>query len=259
MANTSPKYNEKYRIFDVFTEKQLVEIKDYCRGLNLQDGVASQILSNYAQDPEKYALHRMAKKNQEAYDMETVLYNKIKNSIFNQDAAWQFWTTAHDITRPMYSQMDVGGYYKPHFDHPQGTGMFSTTIFLDDPDTYEGGELEIYADGKVESFKLDAGQAVTYETGLAHQVKEVTSGQRRVLVFWAKTQSTNFETTYKIREYVIEQLKYASPSSPHGYYPLCVEDYTTDLEEFANKPHVKNTIELNKILRQEYINNKLST
>jgi len=259
MANTTSRYDEKYRIFDVFTEKQLIELKDYCRTLQLVDGSFSQTQPSTAQDSEMRAMIRYQKKNTEGFDNETVIYNTVKNGIFGQDKAWSFWTTAHDITPPIYSIMKEGDYYLPHFDHPHGTGMLSTTIFLDDADTYDGGELEIYIDGKVESFKLDAGQAITYETGLAHQVKEVTRGERRVLVFWAKTYSTDFEITYKIRELLIEQLKFASPLSPHGNYPLCMEDYTNDLEEFVNKPHIKLSMELESIWRKEYLNNKLST
>ena len=37
---------------------------------------------------------------------------------------------------------------------------YSTTVFLNNPDEYDGGELSLYIDGKI-SFKLNAGHAIT--------------------------------------------------------------------------------------------------
>ena len=73
----------------------------------------------------------------------------------------------------LYSCMDEGGFYKPHIDHPS-TGMFSSTLFLEEPNKYDGGELQLLIDDQLLEFKLDPGYCVTYETGTPHQVKKVT-------------------------------------------------------------------------------------
>lgn len=256
MANTSSRYNEKYRIFDVFDEKQVIQIKDYCRLLQLHDGETSVRTWNEVTLPQRQLILKL-KQNKEAYSQDNTLYDSLSPKLFNTRNAWSWWTTAVNITPPIYSVMDKGDFYKPHIDDPQGTGMFSTTLFLDDADTYEGGELEIYINGKVESFKLNAGQCITYETGLPHQVKPVTSGTRRVIVFWAKATSTDFNQIYKLRENIIEQHKFATMLSPHGIFPLDHEDLTDDLNEFVAKPHVKLQLDTADIYRFEHLNNKL--
>ena len=83
---------------------------------------------------------------------------------------------------PIYSRTDVGGFYRPHQDSPE-TGHYSTTVFLNDPQEYDGGYLRIY-DHEISEHKLDAGYAITYNTGFIHEVSEVTRGRRDVSVFW---------------------------------------------------------------------------
>lgn len=85
--------------------------------------------------------------------------------------------------QPMCTRTPTGGYYKPHFDDVTN-GHFSTTIFLNDPDEYEGGELVLWVDGEERFFKPKAGDGVTYETGIGHRVNPVTKGERLALVFW---------------------------------------------------------------------------
>jgi len=88
------------------------------------------------------------------------------------------------------SRTRPGGFYKPHFD-THTLGDFSNTLFLSDPSEYDGGELCLWSDGKVEKIKLTPGMMITYECGIAHQVNEVTRGMRDVAVFWAKSEFKN--------------------------------------------------------------------
>jgi PKHD-type hydroxylase len=63
----------------------------------------------------------------------------------------------------------------------------SITVFLNDPDEYEGGELSITTTyGEVKE-KLSAGDAILYPSGSLHQVAEVTDGVRLVAVTWAQS------------------------------------------------------------------------
>lgn len=85
------------------------------------------------------------------------------------------------------SKMVEGGYYNPHTDEWMN-GDFSTTVFLNDPDEYDGGELCLYFGGDEEvKIKLEAGYGVTYSTGILHRVNKVKSGIRYVSVFWTKS------------------------------------------------------------------------
>ena len=82
------------------------------------------------------------------------------------------------------SKIIEGGYYKCHLDS-ELLGNYSTTIFLNEPDEYVGGDLQLLIDGNLKNFKLKAGWGVTYTTGIPHQVLDVTDGVRYAGVFWS--------------------------------------------------------------------------
>lgn len=63
----------------------------------------------------------------------------------------------------------------------------SFTLFLSDPDTYEGGELVIEGSGGEQAFKLPAGSLVAYPSTSLHRVAEVSAGTRLVAVGWAQS------------------------------------------------------------------------
>jgi PKHD-type hydroxylase len=63
----------------------------------------------------------------------------------------------------------------------------SVTVFLAEPDTYDGGELVIDTASGEESYKLPAGSAVIYPSTTLHRVAEVTRGTREVAVTWAQS------------------------------------------------------------------------
>jgi PKHD-type hydroxylase len=99
----------------------------------------------------------------------------------------------HNFTSPSNTNLNIisktvsGGYYNPHFDN-WNNGDYSTTVFLNDPSEYDGGELCLYIGGEdEEKIKLDAGWAVTYSTGTIHRVNKVVRGTRYVSVFWTKS------------------------------------------------------------------------
>ena len=74
----------------------------------------------------------------------------------------------------------------------QGTEKIRTdlsfTLFLSDPESYEGGELTIDWAGMTQSIKLPAGSLVLYPSTTLHRVETVTSGERIVCVGWIESQ-----------------------------------------------------------------------
>jgi len=110
------------------------------------------------------------------------------------------FTDPKSSNHPMCTLTRTGGYYKPHFDKVT-LGQFSTTIFLTDPDEYEGGELVLWIDGREVFFKPKAGEGVTYETGIGHRVNTVTKGERLALVFWTYSKWENLEDFAKWKYY----------------------------------------------------------
>lgn len=63
----------------------------------------------------------------------------------------------------------------------------SMTVFLNDPDQYEGGELVISTEFGEQQVKLPAGHAVVYPSSSLHKVNAVTKGQRIAAITWMQS------------------------------------------------------------------------
>ena len=63
----------------------------------------------------------------------------------------------------------------------------SFTVFLSDPETYEGGELLLDGLDGERLMKPEAGSVVLYSTGLLHRVTPVTLGERLAAVGWIQS------------------------------------------------------------------------
>jgi PKHD-type hydroxylase len=63
----------------------------------------------------------------------------------------------------------------------------SCTVFLNDPDDYDGGELCIADTYGEHAVKLPAGHMVLYPGTSLHQVKPVTRGHRLACFFWIES------------------------------------------------------------------------
>ncbi|WP_277968832.1 Fe2+-dependent dioxygenase [Sphingomonas echinoides] len=63
----------------------------------------------------------------------------------------------------------------------------SATLFLCDPDSYEGGELVIATQFGEQRVKLPAGQLVVYPASSVHHVTPVTRGTRVASFFWIQS------------------------------------------------------------------------
>ena len=69
----------------------------------------------------------------------------------------------------------------------------SGVVFLDDPDSYEGGELEIIVDGSPDrsiKIKPNKGEIAFFASWMPHRALPVTKGTRRTLVFWVQGKRT---------------------------------------------------------------------
>lgn len=64
----------------------------------------------------------------------------------------------------------------------------SCTIFLNEPDSYEGGELSVRLGMRDIAFKLQPGAAVVYPSTTLHEVTPVTRGKRLVGITFVESQ-----------------------------------------------------------------------
>ncbi|MEQ8968735.1 MAG: Fe2+-dependent dioxygenase [Azospirillaceae bacterium] len=60
----------------------------------------------------------------------------------------------------------------------------SFTLFLSDPDTYEGGALVVEDGAGERAFRLPAGSMILYPSTTLHRVEPVTAGERLAAVGW---------------------------------------------------------------------------
>jgi PKHD-type hydroxylase len=100
------------------------------------------------------------------------------------------------VLPPYYTKYIEGMAYGAHVDNPlmaTGAGVaalrtdVSITVFLDPPDSYDGGELQIKGDIGDATVKLPAGDAIVYPTGAIHQVLPVSRGERRAVITWMQS------------------------------------------------------------------------
>jgi PKHD-type hydroxylase len=90
----------------------------------------------------------------------------------------------------LFSRYEKGMRYGSHVDDALMDGMrtdVSFTLFLSEPESYDGGELAIEGVSGEETFKLDAGALVAYSATSLHHVTEVTRGARLAAVGWVRS------------------------------------------------------------------------
>jgi len=99
------------------------------------------------------------------------------------------------ILPPRFNRYAGGGTYGEHIDGavmalPDGSQLRSDiacTVFLTDPENYDGGELivdDTYGEHEV---KLPAGDAIVYPASSLHRVEPVTRGARVAAFFWIQS------------------------------------------------------------------------
>ncbi|MGH8227509.1 MAG: Fe2+-dependent dioxygenase [Steroidobacteraceae bacterium] len=97
------------------------------------------------------------------------------------------------IYPPSFNRYEGGQTFGNHIDNAvlqvRGTQQrvrtdVSATLFLSNPDEYEGGELIVNGTHGARSVKLAAGHMILYPAGSIHRVTPVTRGTRLASFFW---------------------------------------------------------------------------
>jgi PKHD-type hydroxylase len=121
---------------------------------------------------------------------ETVIKALVANPLFVSAAI------PKQIFPPLFNRYGVGQHFGVHVDnavrgdHLTGARIrtdLSVTLFLSEPDEYEGGELiveDYYGSHRV---KLPAGHLVLYPASSLHTVTPVTRGARVASLFWLQS------------------------------------------------------------------------
>ena len=101
---------------------------------------------------------------------------------------------------PLFNSYQGGEHYGLHVDGAvrglPGSGLslrtdLSSTLFLSEPEDYQGGELQVMDTFGQHEVKLPAGDLILYPSSSLHQVLPVTSGERVCSFFWTQSMVRN--------------------------------------------------------------------
>ena len=166
-----------YRIIPVLTDAEV----EQCRKI----AAATPFVDGRITNP-----HNTAKQNEQLHEPSAfqqssdVLRQALARSPEFRDFAFPV-----ALAPPLMTRYKPGMKYGAHADAafiqlPGATirSDLSCTIFLNDPASYDGGELQVgLGDAKL-SFKLKPGEAILYPSDSFHQVEAVTRGERLVAI-----------------------------------------------------------------------------
>lgn len=100
------------------------------------------------------------------------------------------------VLTPRFNAYEGGGYFGNHVDGAIQTDPVtavkvrtdvSATVFLSDPEDYDGGELVIEDTYGAHEVKLAAGDAILYPATSVHRVEPVTRGMRLAAFTWTQS------------------------------------------------------------------------
>ena len=169
------------QIPDLLNSAQLNKLHELLAGARFVDGrltagmAASKVKDNQELAPEPELLQR--------------LYRIVMASV-GHNARFRSAALPVKVADFIFARYQPGMRYGDHVDDPiMGQGPrfrtdVSMTIFLNDPDSYDGGELVIRTPFGEQQVKLPAGHAVVYPSASVHRVAEVTRGERLVALTW---------------------------------------------------------------------------
>ena len=102
----------------------------------------------------------------------------------------------HKVFPPLFNRYEGGGRFDTHVDNAirmqRGTDFrlrsdLSATLFLSDPESYDGGELVVEGAFGEQRVKLPAGDLILYPASSLHHVLPVTRGRRVASFFWIQS------------------------------------------------------------------------
>ncbi|MCG6936781.1 MAG: Fe2+-dependent dioxygenase [Gammaproteobacteria bacterium] len=170
---------------EVLNKEEISLIQDLMATANFREGTASA-----------GSEARRVKNNHEMFisEIETQRLNNLVMGSLVRNPTYIAAAFAKRIATPFYAKYTTGMYYGNHIDDPvmgppsqRYRTDISITIFLNEPEAYDGGELIISTTYGEQKVKLAAGHAVLYPSSSTHRVAEVTRGERMVAVTWLQS------------------------------------------------------------------------
>lgn len=109
---------------------------------------------------------------------------------------------------PLFNRYAGGQAFGTHVDNAIRLGKgdyrlrsdLSATIFLADPNSYDGGELVVEGAFGAQAVKLPAGHMILYPASSLHRVEPVTRGVRLACFFWVQSMVRDGEARRRLFE-----------------------------------------------------------
>jgi len=208
---------------DIVTPAEARQLRDRVLALKFVDGSATAGV---------YA--RTVKRNQQLENSpETQKLQDFVMQALMRSVEFERFAFPRNMKPIMFSRYEPGMEYGTHVDNAVMSGRppvrsdVSLTLFLSEPDTYDGGDLTIQTLTGEEQIKLPAGSIVTYPSSSLHRVAPVTRGVRVAAVTWVQsmirdpscreilrdlemTRRSIFETQGKTREFDLISKSFAN-------------------------------------------------
>jgi len=173
------------KISSVFNASVIDNIVEMLGKVNYVDGKAT---AGDAAKRVKYNEESQLSAKQAQYLDQLVISTLAENSDFRNAAL------PHQVSQPVFARYSQGMSYGEHIDDPIMGGVggrfrtdVAVTVFLSEPESYDGGELVINTTFGEQQIKLSAGDMVMYPASSLHRVNEVTDGERLVAVCWLQS------------------------------------------------------------------------
>lgn len=137
-------------------------------------------------------------KNNQQVDTQSELYQKLQSVVLqavNQHSLFFAAALPRQFSSPLFNRYQQQETYGFHVDgavrsHPQSGWMrtdLSATLFLCEPESYDGGELVVNDTFGQHSVKLPAGDLILYPASSLHCVTPVTRGVRVASFMWIQS------------------------------------------------------------------------
>lgn len=167
-------------IANVINETAIAELRAALSGLEFQDGRASA----------GFAARTVKRNTQAAPDPLVDLWSDRIAAALIGNPVVHLAARPMRVVGPMFSRYRSGDQYGPHVDEAIIDGAradVSFTLFLSDPNAYDGGELVIEDSSGNDAHKPSAGCLVLYPATSLHRVAPVTRGERLAAVGWVNS------------------------------------------------------------------------
>jgi PKHD-type hydroxylase len=173
-------------IADVLPRKDAAAVCDRLRKANFSDG--SRTVGHLAAGVKN---NRELAPNQERLEL-----GRMVSAALVSNPAFNNFALVRHMMLPIFSRYDAGMAYGRHSDeailgidtpHDSMRNDLALTLFLSEPESYDGGELSVETPVGPHRFKLSPGSAVVYPSHYLHEVLPVTRGVRFAAITWVQS------------------------------------------------------------------------